>query len=122
MTSQRTARHRHAAHRAAQRYRRHRPDQRSQGWPDQFHDRRLQFAYLDGNIGAFINAVETIGDTNVIATPKLLCLNKQRAEILIGAQYGYVNSTVTQTFTTQSVQFLEVGAALRFGRSSARMA
>ncbi len=73
----------------------------------------LQFAYLNGNIGAFINAVETIGDTNVIATPKLLCLNKQRAEILIGAQYGYVNSTVTQTFTTQSVQFLEVGAALR---------
>ena len=42
-----------------------------------------------------------------------MCLNKQRAEILIGAQFGYVNSTVTQTFTTQSVQFLEVGAALR---------
>ncbi len=42
-----------------------------------------------------------------------MVLNKQRAEILIGAQLGYVNTTVTPTSSTQSVQFLEVGTQLR---------
>jgi type IV pilus assembly protein PilQ len=73
----------------------------------------LQFAFLDSNLGAFITALETIGDTNVIATPRLMCLNKQKAEILIGAQIGYTTTTLTQTFSAQSVQFLDVGTSLR---------
>lgn len=73
----------------------------------------LKFAFMDQSLGAFITALETIGDTNVIATPRLLCLNKQKAEILIGSQIGYTTTTVTQTFSTQTVQFLEVGTQLR---------
>lgn len=73
----------------------------------------LSFAFLDSNIGHFIEALETIGDTNVIATPRLMCLNKQRAEILIGAELGYVSTTVTQTQATQQVEFLRVGTELR---------
>ncbi len=58
--------------------------------------------------------METIGDTNVIATPRLTCLNKHRAEILIGTQQGYVNSTSQNlTSTTQAVAFLETGTQLR---------
>ncbi len=76
-------------------------------------DGMLSIAFLDSSIGAFLEALETIGDTNVIATPRLLVLNKQRAEILIGAQLGYVNTTVTETSATQSVDFLEVGTQLR---------
>jgi type IV pilus assembly protein PilQ len=73
----------------------------------------LKFAFLDSNLGVFLKALEEIGDTNVIATPRLLVLNKQRAEILIGAQLGYVNTTVTETSATQSVEFLEIGTQLR---------
>lgn len=73
----------------------------------------LQFAFLDSTLGAFLTAVETLGDVNVVAHPRLLCLNKQRAEILIGAQIGYITTTTTQTFATQSVQFLDVGTQLR---------
>jgi type IV pilus assembly protein PilQ len=73
----------------------------------------LKFAFLDSSLGTFLTALETVGDTNVIATPRLMCLNKQRAEILIGEQLGYVNTTVTETSATQSVEFLEVGAQLR---------
>ncbi|HEX4131329.1 MAG TPA: hypothetical protein VHZ24_14915 [Pirellulales bacterium] len=73
----------------------------------------LQFAFLDASLGMFLTALETIGDINVIATPRLLCLNKQRAEILIGSQIPYTTSTVTQTFTTQTVQFLDIGTQLR---------
>ncbi len=73
----------------------------------------LTFAFLDSNLGVFLDALETIGDTNVIATPRLMVLNKQRAEILIGAELGYISTTVTETSTAQSVEFLEVGAQLR---------
>ncbi|MDA7980129.1 MAG: hypothetical protein MPJ50_15290 [Pirellulales bacterium] len=78
-----------------------------------FEDGGLRFAFLDSNLGTFINALEQIGDTDVIATPRLTVLNKQRAEILIGAQLGYVNTTVTETAATQSVDFLEIGTQLR---------
>lgn len=42
-----------------------------------------------------------------------MVLNKQRAEIQIGKQLGYVNTTVTENASTQSVSFLEVGTLLR---------
>ncbi|HEY2882722.1 MAG TPA: hypothetical protein VGJ15_09820, partial [Pirellulales bacterium] len=73
----------------------------------------LSFAYLDSSTAAFVQALEKIGDTNIIASPKLMVIDKARAEILIGNQDGYVNSTVTETSTAQNVQFLETGAQLR---------
>ncbi len=73
----------------------------------------LKIGFLDSSLSAFVNALETVGDTNVIATPRLMCLNKHRAEILIGEQLGYVSTTQTETSTTQSVEFLEVGTQLR---------
>jgi type IV pilus assembly protein PilQ len=73
----------------------------------------FKFGFLDGSVGSFIKALETVGETSVVAAPRLMCLNKQRAEILIGAQLGYISTTVTETASTQSVEFLEVGAQLR---------
>ncbi|MHB8903098.1 MAG: type II secretion system protein GspD, partial [Thermoguttaceae bacterium] len=73
----------------------------------------VQLAFLDSNLGAFINALESIQDTNVIATPRVLVLNKHRAEVQIGKSDGYVNSTVTETSTSQSVAFLDTGTILR---------
>jgi type IV pilus assembly protein PilQ len=74
----------------------------------------LKFGYLDQSLGLFIDALETIGDTNVIAAPRLTCLNKQRAEIQIGEELGYVSTTVTENSATQTVNFLDVGTLLRF--------
>ncbi|MEO8494786.1 MAG: hypothetical protein ABI614_06930 [Planctomycetota bacterium] len=73
----------------------------------------LKIGFLDSNLFAFIEALETIGDTTVVASPRVMCLNKQRAEILIGSELGYVSTTVTETAATQAVQFLEVGTHLR---------
>lgn len=72
----------------------------------------LKIGFLDTSIFLFLNALETIGDTNVVASPRVMCLNKQRAEILIGSQLGYVSTTITETAATQAVQFLEVGTQL----------
>lgn len=78
-----------------------------------FENGGLKFGFLDSSLGAFLSALETIGDTNVIATPRLTCLNKHRAEILIGEKLGYLSTTQTETSTTQTVEFLEVGTQLR---------
>jgi hypothetical protein len=43
----------------------------------------------------------------------LTCLNKQRAEIQIGEELGYISTTVTETSATQTVNFLDVGTLLR---------
>ncbi|MFV2002840.1 MAG: type II secretion system protein GspD, partial [Paracoccaceae bacterium] len=77
-------------------------------------DGGLKVGFLDSSLAVFINALETIGDTNVIATPHLLCLNKHRAQIKIGADLGYVSETLTPQGTiVPQVQFLDVGTQLR---------
>ncbi len=73
----------------------------------------LKVAFLDSNLGAFIDCLEKVGETHVISSPRLMCLNKQRAEIHIGEERGYISTTVTETAATQSVEFLEVGTQLR---------
>lgn len=73
----------------------------------------FKFAFLDDSLAVFLSALEKVGDTNVVASPKILCLNKQKAEILIGQRLGYISTTVTQNFSTQNVEFLDVGAQLR---------
>jgi len=77
-------------------------------------DGGLKFGFLDSSLALFINALETIGDTNVIATPHLMCLNKHPAQIKIGADLGYVSQTLTAEGTiVPEVQFLDVGTQLR---------
>lgn len=73
----------------------------------------LKFGFLDSSLGTFLDALETIGDTNVIATPRVMVLNKHRAEIQIGEEKGYVSTTFTETSSTNSVEFLKLGAQLR---------
>ncbi len=55
-----------------------------------------------------------MGSTKILASPRILVLNKQRAEIQLGSRLGF-RSTVTQNIigTTQAVQFLNTGTLLR---------
>jgi type IV pilus assembly protein PilQ len=79
----------------------------------EFDEGGLKFGFLDSSLGAFLDALESIGDTNVIATPRLMVLNKHRAEIHIGEELGYVSTTTaTESASTQTVEFLKVGARL----------
>ena len=59
-----------------------------------------------------IQALDAVTDTTVLANPKILVLNRQRAELLVGEKLGYLSSTATDTSTTQSVEFLEIGTQL----------
>ncbi len=72
----------------------------------------LKYGFLRGDMSMFINALEKIADTNVIASPKLSVLNKQKAELIIGEKLSYTTTTFNQTQTIQNVQFLDVGTKL----------
>lgn len=70
---------------------------------------------LHDKIGVFIEALENVVDSNVIANPKIIALNRQRAEIIIGGRLGYYGqSTISNGLSQQSVEFLETGTQLRF--------
>ena len=67
---------------------------------------------LSGNVEAFLEALTTKAGVNVIATPRLTTLNNKEASILIGQKLGYTTTIVSQTSTTQVVNFLNVGTEL----------
>ena len=73
----------------------------------------LSFGFIGGNVSGFIQALETIAKTNVLATPRVLVLNKQRAEIQLGNRLGYRTLVTNLTSTVQQVQFINTGTLLR---------
>lgn len=74
----------------------------------------LSVGLVKNSVGMFIQALEGITDTVVLANPKVLALNKQKGEVIVGRKDGYLTSTVTQTTTVQTVEFLETGTRLVF--------
>jgi general secretion pathway protein D len=73
----------------------------------------LKFGFVANNTTGFLSALETLGETKVLASPRLLVVNKQRAELQLGDRLGYQTATQTQTSTVQQVQFMDVGTLLR---------
>ena len=49
----------------------------------------------------------------VLATPRLLVLNRQPAELLLGQRLGYTTASQSLVSTVQTVSFLNVGTLLR---------
>jgi type IV pilus assembly protein PilQ len=75
-------------------------------------DSTLKVGIISKNVAAFIKALDSVTDTTVLANPKLLVLNRQRADLLVGEKLGYISTTTTDTSATQTVEFLEVGTQL----------
>ena len=69
---------------------------------------------ITDDISIFLKLLDEVTDLTVLARPKLMVLNRQRAEILVGRRVGYLSTTATQTTTTQTVQFLDTGVHLVF--------
>src|SRR5690606_11572140 len=74
----------------------------------------MKLGFVNSDIAVFISALESITDTTVLANPKVLALNKQRGEVLVGREDGYITTTLTETAATQQVEFLQTGTRLIF--------
>lgn len=74
----------------------------------------LRVGVISDDVSVFLRVLDEVTDTTVLARPKVMALNRQRAEVLVGARVGYLSTTSTETTTTQSVQFLDTGIQLVF--------
>ena len=68
---------------------------------------------VQGNIESYLSAVKNAQNANTIATPRITTLNNREASILIGQKLGYKTSIVSETSTTQQIEYLEVGTSLK---------
>jgi type II secretory pathway component GspD/PulD (secretin) len=71
------------------------------------------FNLVNPNITIALNALDAKGRVRTLSTPKLLALEHQEAEVLIGDRVGYQVTTTINQVTTESVSFLESGIILR---------
>ena len=74
----------------------------------------MKVGVISDDVSVFLRLLDSVTDTTVLARPRVMALNRQRAQILIGRRVGYLSSTTTQTSTTQSVEFLDSGIKLVF--------
>lgn len=75
-------------------------------------DQGVKFGFISDNVGGFVQNLESMNKVNILASPRILVLNKQRAEIQLGQRLGYRNSITTLTISQQTVNFLTVGTLL----------
>ena len=74
----------------------------------------LKVGFVSDNISVVLAALEGVTDTTVLANPKVLALNKQKGEVIVGRKDGYLTTTVTESSTVQTVEFLDTGTRLIF--------
>lgn len=74
----------------------------------------LSIGIIKDQVAVFIRALETVTDTTVLANPKVLALNKQRGQVIVGRRDGFITTTVTETQAIQSVEYLVTGTQLIF--------
>ncbi|GEM_PF-962074 len=72
----------------------------------------LKAGLVNGDVAVFMRVLDEVTDVTVVSNPKILTLNRQPARVLVGTRVGYLNTTTTQTSTTQTVEFLDVGTQL----------
>ena len=62
------------------------------------------------------NALQTVGNTNTLASPRIRARNKEKAKILIGSRVPVITSSTalltSGTASSSSVQYLDVGLTL----------
>jgi type IV pilus assembly protein PilQ len=72
----------------------------------------IKAGIINEDVAVFLRLLDEVTDVTVISNPKLLTLNRQPARVLVGTKVGYLQTTSTQTSSTQSVQFLDTGTQL----------
>ena len=69
---------------------------------------------IQDDFSVFLKLLDEVSDTTVLANPKILAVNRAPSRVLIGRRVGFLNTTSTQTSTTQTVDFLDTGTQLSF--------
>ena len=84
------------------------------GMTSKISDGGLSLNIANSNVNILIKAIETITDVVTLGNPKVLTLNRQKGRVIVGNKDGYITTEVSQTTSTQTVDFLETGTQLSF--------
>jgi type II secretory pathway component GspD/PulD (secretin) len=87
-------------------------DRPGQLLPGYLADQGLKYGFVSNSVAGFIRALETLNKINILASPRLLVLNKQLAEIQLGQRLGYATTFTNLTTASEQVQFIPVGTLL----------
>ena len=71
------------------------------------------FDFVNPNIDVLLTALQSEGRVRTLSTPKLVALDNQEAEVIIGDRRGYQVTTTINQVTSESIEFLESGVILR---------
>ncbi len=71
----------------------------------------------DDNYTALIQALQEVGTTNTLSSPRITALNNEEAKIMVGSSEPYVTTTTTTpasgpTTTAEAINFIDVGVKL----------
>ena len=69
---------------------------------------------ITNNVAMFIRALEEVVDLTIVANPKVLAVNEQPGRVIVGREDGYLTTTVTETASVQTVEFIETGTQILF--------
>ncbi|MEN6405206.1 MAG: hypothetical protein ABFC77_01920 [Thermoguttaceae bacterium] len=73
----------------------------------------FKYGWSSKNVTGFIQALQTRGETKVLASPRIMVLNKQGAVVNLGENLAYYTNQMSQTTTTQTANFMTVGTQLQ---------
>jgi type II secretory pathway component GspD/PulD (secretin) len=68
---------------------------------------------VNQQLDVFLSALSSQGRVHTLSTPKLLALENQEAQAVIGERVGYKVTTTINQVTTESIQFLDTGVILK---------
>ena len=71
------------------------------------------FDYVSPDFSLVLNALTAQGRVRTLSTPKLLAVEGQESEVIVGDRRGYSVTTTINQVTTESIEFLESGVILR---------
>ena len=77
----------------------------------------LKFGTVVDDVATFIEAVEAVTDTTILANPKILAVNKQLGQVYIGNKLGYREGDkydAAGNLVEGAVKFLDTGTKLSF--------
>jgi type IV pilus assembly protein PilQ len=72
----------------------------------------FKVGFIKNDVALFLRVLDQVTDTTVLSNPRLLVLNRMASRVLVGRRVGYLNTTSTDTATTQTVEFLDTGTQL----------
>lgn len=70
------------------------------------------FTFSNDKLSMMLDALETKTDAKTLAAPRIMVLNNEKAEIMVGDRFGYKVLQTTETATLETVEFLDTGVKL----------